>query len=362
MPKKITSGKDKGRYRVDFRPAGVDGKRCRGVFDTMAEANSFERYSIKKFGDPKAWEDAKPDQRDLKTLVNTWHKLHGKNLKRGKERKQYLSFLADLMGNPTSSTITAKSFSAFREQRLQTVGPNSANHDLAYVKALFNELIHLGEWKSENPVASVRRVKAPKTKLAYLSEAEQDTLLAELDKSDSSHARISARICLATGARWSEAATLRKNHLKDGLVTFTDTKNGKNRTLPLSPELFQLARRHAPLVDGYNTLKRAVAKLDLELPRGQLSHVLRHTFATFFLRNGGRLEDLQEILDHEDIKTTMRYVHLSPRWADNVLRFNPLNRQSPTNDKDPLVSTCPHCGHITPSNTDIDRHTPPLTH
>lgn len=359
MPKKITSGTDKGRYKVDFRPAGAEGKRCRGIFNTMAEGNAYKRHCITKYGNVKEWQESKPDQRDLKTLISTWHRLHGKSLKRGTERKRYLLNLCEIMGNPIASRITAASFSAFREQRLESVGSNTANHDLAYFKALFNELAQLGEWKADNPIASVRRLKVPKTKLAYLSEPEQDALLAELDKSDSSHARISARICLATGARWSEAATLRKKQLKDGLVTFTDTKNGKNRTLPLDPALFALARRHAPLTDGYNTLKRAIAKLDLDLPRGQLSHVLRHTFATYFLRNGGRLEDLQEILDHEDIKTTMRYVHLSPRWADNVLRFNPLNRQSTTDNK---IATCPHCDHILPSNDATDRHTPPLTH
>jgi integrase/recombinase XerD len=39
-------------------------------------------------------------------------------------------------------------------------------------------------------------------------------------------------------------------------------------------------------------------------------HVGRHTFATNFLRAGGKLHHLQQILGHGDIKTTMRYVHI----------------------------------------------------
>ncbi|CAH6106091.1 hypothetical protein AN2353V1_2826 [Citrobacter koseri] len=52
-------------------------------------------------------------------------------------------------------------------------------------------------------------------------------------------------------------------------------------------------------------------KTSIVLPRGQLTHVLRHTF--------GNILALQKILDHHDIKMTMRYDHL-----ETALRFNPL--------------------------------------
>lgn len=39
-------------------------------------------------------------------------------------------------------------------------------------------------------------------------------------------------------------------------------------------------------------------------------HIARHTFATNYLRRGGKVEDLQILLAHSDIKTTMVYVHI----------------------------------------------------
>ena len=39
-------------------------------------------------------------------------------------------------------------------------------------------------------------------------------------------------------------------------------------------------------------------------------HVGRETFATNFIRAGGKIEVLQKLMDHEDIKTTMKYVHV----------------------------------------------------
>ena len=40
-------------------------------------------------------------------------------------------------------------------------------------------------------------------------------------------------------------------------------------------------------------------------------HLLRHTFATHFIKNGGDPFSLQRLLGHSDIKTTMIYVNLA---------------------------------------------------
>ena len=41
------------------------------------------------------------------------------------------------------------------------------------------------------------------------------------------------------------------------------------------------------------------------------AHTLRHTFATMYLRTGGGTRQLQDILGHNKIETTMIYVHLA---------------------------------------------------
>ncbi len=52
-------------------------------------------------------------------------------------------------------------------------------------------------------------------------------------------------------------------------------------------------------------------------------HTARHTFATGFLNAGGKVEVLQRILGHSDIKTTMVYVHISrERLKDEAANIN----------------------------------------
>lgn len=314
------------QYKVDIRPSGRNGPRFRKSFTTQAEALAFERHVMAKHADAKPWQPQAPDRRTLAQLIETWHKLHGKNLKRGDARRTYLLNLCTLAGNPRATDITPKTYADLRKRRLDDgAGSNTVNHDLSYLKAMFNELERLGEWHQPNPFARIRRIKTDETELTYLEQGQIADLLAELDQHPASHARITARVCLATGARWGEAATLKSSQVRNGKVTFTATKNTKSRSIPISPELAELVLSNTPLVDGYNTFKRAVANLDLDLPSGQLSHVLRHTFASWFMIKGGNLLSLQRILGHSSIQMTVRYAHLAPDHMEDALTLNPLS-------------------------------------
>lgn len=63
----------------------------------------------------------------------------------------------------------------------------------------------------------------------------------------------------------------------------------------------------------------------IEPPAGQLTHVLRHTFASHFMRNGGNILVLQRVLGHTDIKMTMRYAHFAPDHLEDAVKLNPLD-------------------------------------
>lgn len=59
-----------------------------------------------------------------------------------------------------------------------------------------------------------------------------------------------------------------------------------------------------------------------DLPTGITTHILRHTFASHFMINGGNILTLQRILGHSDISVTMRYAHLSPEHLSEAAILN----------------------------------------
>ena len=168
------------------------------------------------------------------------------------------------------------------------------------------------------------------------------------------------QLMFATGARKGDCCTFQVKHWKrDGTVEmpwgsleFIEGKGGKDRTVPATPEL---AHRLDELVtlEGLNRndylwwtrpgggqfISRARPMgnasfarwwrqaLDTAGVRYRNPHLTRHTFATNYLRNGGRLETLQIVLGHDSIKTTADlYSHLDMR---DVARDMGLYEKSP---------------------------------
>jgi integrase/recombinase XerD len=54
-------------------------------------------------------------------------------------------------------------------------------------------------------------------------------------------------------------------------------------------------------------------------------HRCRHTFAITFLRNGGNLLTLQELLGHESLDMVKRYARLAERDIDAARSASPIN-------------------------------------
>ncbi|MFO6400122.1 tyrosine-type recombinase/integrase, partial [Pseudomonas aeruginosa] len=87
------------------------------------------------------------------------------------------------------------------------------------------------------------------------------------------------------------------------------------RSVPISEELGADLRRHwqihGPFTNCLGVFRLVLLSTSIKLPKGQASHVLRHTFASHFIMNGGHIVTLQHILGHASLSMTMRYAHLS---------------------------------------------------
>lgn len=78
------------------------------------------------------------------------------------------------------------------------------------------------------------------------------------------------------------------------------------------------------------TIKQLFKKLKrkTEIPRLH-PHLLRHTFATRYLENGGDIYSLREILGHTSLTMVQKYLHLTQqKTTQRFPNFSPMDRIS----------------------------------
>ncbi|OCG20550.1 phage integrase [Gilliamella sp. App4-10] len=312
------------------------GRRIRKTFTTKGEALAYEAY-IEEQVAIKPWIAEKQDRRRISDLVNIWYQSHGQTLKDGKRVKKILEFICQSTNDPLVGDFTTKTFTNYRKKRMtgelyrtdsvKTVSLRTLNLELVYLRAMFNELARLGEWERPNPVENIKQFKTDESEMAFLTNDQIKLLLNECQNSNVTYLSLMVKIGLSTGARWSEIANLKLSQITPYKITYIKTKGRRNRTVPITKELYdQIPKENKKIFRGTheNAFKRAIDRTGIELPDGQLTHVLRHTFASHFMMNGGNILVLQKILGHTDIKTTMRYAHLAPDHLEEATTLNPL--------------------------------------
>ncbi|MCD9491092.1 tyrosine-type recombinase/integrase [Photobacterium phosphoreum] len=327
----------KNPWLCECYPSGRKGKRIRKKFATKGEAATFERFTMKEVDD-KPWLGDKEDNRRLLDLIYLWHRRHGLTLVHEQYTLRKLETMGHGMGNPLALKFTAQHFTKFREQRMAgeiadmngrkvAVSKRTCNNELSLLHAVFTELARMGEWKYPPPLITVRHFKLHEQEMAYLTIEQIRYLLDEAAKRENPHLVPIIKVCLATGARFREAEQLTTSQLNRYKITYTKTKGKKNRTIPISKELHDEIYQPTSgrlFSNCYSSMFRLITKCFPDLPDGQASHVMRHTFASHFMMNNGNILVLQRILGHSDIKHTMRYSHFAPDHFDDALSKNPL--------------------------------------
>lgn len=346
--RKLTDGST-NPWLVEVYPQGRAGPRKRKRFVTKGEAVAWERFILDEH-QAKPWlgQEAK-EHRTLQELIELWYKLHGQTLKRNQVRLAKLQIICNGMGNPKAIDITPSMWAHYRAKRMageidngwnvgakKAITARTVNQELAFLKAVFGELIRLGEWQHAHPLQTTMSIKTPDPEMTFLQPAQIAELLNAAQQYHNPDLVLIIKICLATGARWREAEALTTSQVTPFRITYTNTKGKKNRTVPISQALYgelmtgdKSGRLFTPC---YLDFGRVLKTTGIDLPDGQLTHVLRHTFASHFMMNGGNILVLQKILGHANIRDTMRYAHFAPDHLEDAARLNPLEKWRQSGD------------------------------
>jgi integrase len=213
----------------------------------------------------------------------------------------------------------------------------------------FNVMHHMMEkasaiWSAEtgitrNPADQVELRRPDDARERYLSEDELRRLKGALDDKrlrrgtkdvnrTIQRMRMLVILALTTGMRASELFSLRWSDVmqREGLLAVrAKLKGGKMRYVPLLPEVAEELRSYPrsgeqifpPRKGAVGKRRRLEGSFEDLLKRAKIRnfrfHDLRHTFASWYMMNGGDLYELAKILGHSNIKMTERYAKLGKK-------------------------------------------------
>lgn len=121
--------------------------------------------------------------------------------------------------------------------------------------------------------------------------------------------------------RVSEVVKLQQQDIDLGrkMLFIRQAKGSKDRYVPI-PKPVVRALKHVPIQVTPRALQLAINKYsEKALGRKIKFHTLRHSGATHYMEQGMDIRQIQQLLGHSNLNTTMIYTHVSPEGVLNKM-------------------------------------------
>ncbi len=276
------------------------------------------------------------------TTLNDLAKTYFEDKKSTNERKQkYENHIKFHIGKKQIDNITKADIKKVVDSVLDLGRLNgTANSVLSLISTIFNHNIKQHELKIINPCIGIPKLKADNTRERFLTTDEIKQLKDEVK--ENFFVNLFVEFALSTGGRLETILHIQKKDidLENKTINLSNLKTKRRYTGFLQDELIAILREYLPTLklndyvvtqkSLYNHEKKADHKQihrrlkpildrlfnqglkDDDITNRAVIHTLRHTFASHLAINGTPIFTIQKLMDHSDIKQTLRYAKLAP--------------------------------------------------
>ncbi len=205
---------------------------------------------------------------------------------------------------------------------------SSIKRNLSAVSSYFNYLVDKSI-VDVNPVKFVESIKKERYLPEFLFVEEVKKLMVAANESKMPlRDKLIIQLLFLNGFRVSELVNIKVTDIKNNRIKVLG-KGSKERYSILNKSLIKtlnlylekersathdyllINNSNKPLTDrGVRYILTSISKRS-DLDKNVYPHMLRHSFATYFLTHGSDLRTVQTFLGHENISTTQVYTHLS---------------------------------------------------
>jgi len=264
-----------------------------------------------------------------------------------KKQKRYDNHIQPTLGHIKAENIKLSDIKDLRNKFMKNLANRTVNHLIFMIGTIYKYNIKNELYKGVSPTANYEGLEVDNERERYLSLEEIDKLL-EACWSSSYEVWLYAKLLLSTGSRAGGVISLKASdiHLEEWTITIADHK--KTKAYAESPKTYDTfisdEELHTHLIkrvselnpnDGmfkkqrYYLDNKLKAVLDLLFNIGlplddrknrAVIHTLRHTFASHLAINGEPIYNIQKLLNHKDLNSTLRYAKLNKKKKRKSVR------------------------------------------
>lgn len=212
-----------------------------------------------------------------------------------------------------------------------TLGKSMANKTINQIITITKQIIMFAEDEfqvSNQNLNKIRNLKVDNARERFLNKEEIATLKESLK--DKPEHLLFVNLALCTGARLMSILSIKKKDIdiKNQTIILRDFKNGSTYQGYMDEQTQgMLLQKWGELQDDdkviqkhkkaiveplRDTLHKLFNQNNPDNKQKVVIHSLRHTFASHLAIRGVSIQIIQKLLNHKDIKMTMRYSHLMP--------------------------------------------------
>ncbi len=261
--------------------------------------------------------------------------LHSTETSIRDRRNKYKKHLYDIFGEQPVNRISSDDLEKLQRDKIKTLSAKTVNQITEFFSTIFNYGIRKDLCKTINPATKIKRFKIDNTRERFLDTGEIEEVFEVLQ--DNEVLTTFVKLGLTTGGRLETILHIQKKHinLATKSVTLYDFKNNDTYKGFLTDEILDFIRPKLKSMRAndyivsltgekftarqiQSRLKPKIDKLfNLELEKDDrknrvVIHTLRHTFASHLAIQGTPIFTIQKLMNHKDIKQTMRYAKLAP--------------------------------------------------
>ena len=313
-----------GKWLITVRKKGFKSRSK--TFRTKAAATRWYKETVDAM-EAGVYSAERAVDMKVSGLIAKYMELITPRKRSSKQESWHLGFMKEYFKGHFVKEVTPEMIIKYVDTRLEKAGSDTVRKELNKLSHVFDTGATL--WNTgmiTNPVKVAKTIlSATKTlkpgakrDVRVLPEVEDKLMEKALEYSDWLPDYI--YIAIRTGMRRGEMLNIQMGHLdvRTKTLYIPLTKTDKPRRIPLSEEVAErIAKRlelgtHAfevkPITvsHGFKQVVRRAGFEDIRL------HDLRHEATSRLFERGWRVEEVQLVTGHSDLKSLMRYTHLRP--------------------------------------------------